>query len=535
MNKTSSTPFDFRSSLLIPNWQDNFITLVDELQIDAICNEQDKRIINYLNNMSNNIKRDNFLLSLPFLIQRINGCIVALFAAEGAKKNSLQLTSVVPYVNFIVTGDKQYLDMTDPKFIDITHSFEEKRLKTAFLRRIIRTASWEKPWRLFKTVFYPNIYALGHSKVLIEHARKSDERIYFFQSNELTAKIFKNSNKDFSPPYLNSLVSDFITTLTGHIKIKSIYYDNFKILIERIIYKKVLEDSLALDACYNYTKLPKNIWISTGLAHNYRMLALAVLRRGGKVTSFGHATGTVFAPTRDSLFYGEFAVTNDFIDITKDASDLLKSYFFDKYPSAINSPFQISGANNNSTFKNKVKKKSKNKKPTVIYTSNTVLDIERCTPFSHSMAYFNWQLKLTDILDKMNINLICQPHPEGIFAMQDITHPLRKKYHMPKARFDDVKDQADVFLVDFVHSTTFGEILVTDKPIVRINWNDDSNYIGVAKHIKVLLDKRCRSISACFQECGSLEVNEEELNNAILTNWQEKVDSTDFRKLLLGK
>lgn len=528
MNKTISIPYDFRASLSIPNWQDNFVTLVDEKQVDILFNEQDKRIINYIDKLPNNIKRDNFLLSLPLLIQRVNGCIIALIAVEEAKNNSLNLISTLPEVNFILTGDDQYLEA------ETTRITAEKRLNNAFIRRIIRTASWTKPWRLINTIFRPNIYALGHTEVSRQYARSLNDKIYFFQANELVAKILKNSNNNFSPNYLSSLVSDFIRVLSGHIKKNSAFYDNFNILIEKIIYKKLLEDSIALDACYNYSKLPKNIWIGTGTAYNFRMLALAVIRKGGEVTSFGHSVGSVLAPPGGSWFYGELAVTNKYIDVTSNAGALFKSYFFDKHPVAINSSLQISGIKKNLRFKDTEEVKSKKTKPTVIYTSNAFHEVSRDTPFSHYMAYLNWQLKLTDILDKMNINLVCQPHPGGIFASQDITHPLRKKYNTSVNNFETIKDQADIFLVDFIHSTTFGEILVTEKPIIRISWNDNSSYMGISQHIKVLLDKRCRTISASIQESGSLEIDEEELKNVMLTNWQEKVNPSDFRKLLIG-
>ena len=170
----------------------------------------------------------------------------------------------------------------------------------------------------------------------------------------------------------------------------------------------------------------------------------------------------------------------------------------------------------------------------MVYTSSPMRELTISMPMGNYMAYLKWQLNLTDILDKMDIDLICQPHPEGIFVDKKLTHLLRKKYNLPYRSFETIMQKADIFLVDFIHSTTSGEMLVTDKPIVRIGWCDNNKFYGVSERLKPLLDKRCRNIQASFNKNGLPAIDEKKLEHALTHNWQEKVDSTEFRELLIG-
>jgi hypothetical protein len=151
------------------------------------------------------------------------------------------------------------------------------------------------------------------------------------------------------------------------------------------------------------------------------------------------------------------------------------------------------------------------------------------------MVYLEWQLRLTKMLDKMDIDLICQPHPGGIFSNRLLTHPLREKYDLPYRSFEDIKEQADMFLIDSIYSTVVGRMLITDKPIVRISFMDSSNYYGLRDDNKNMINNRCRLIKASFNKDDNLPyVDFKELERLLTRNWKERVDSTEFKELLIG-
>jgi len=522
-------PFDFKASLKTPNWHKDFINITDEEKINIFLNQQNDRIVKYIQSLKDNKKRDVFLLSLPTIKDRANGFVVALLALQKSDKSTFELISTIGEINFLKTGDKKYLGSKTKQILS------EKPLKSYFFRRIVRTLTWSKWWKLPLTIFKPDIIAVGHNEIILQKAKRSKQKIYFYQASAILKEIRKECINYQNPQYFYQLCKEVHQVLIGDFRIKEKYLERFNYLVNTLIKNSLSRDAEILERCYQYQELPKNIWIGAGTAYSFRLLALAVLRNGGKVTSFAHATGSVLLPSYEAMYCGELAVTNNFVDITPKAKDFFYQKYLKKFPIALNQPFRISNIQQNNKFKKYQSNLiSKNKRPVIVYPSNGMREITVGAPMANYMAYLKWQLNLTDILDKMDVDLICQPHPEGIFKDKSLVHPLREKYDLPYRSFEDVMEQADIFLVDFIHSTTFGEILVTEKPIVRIGWCDDGGYYGVSKRIKPLLDKRCRNIQATFDKNGLPVIDETELEQVLTQNWQEKVDSSKFRELLVG-
>lgn len=522
------TPFDFKASLQIPNWHQDFVNVINEEEFDIFLKQQNKNIVQYIQSLENEKKRDTFLLSFLTIKDRVNGYIVALLSLQESDNKNIEIISTLGEVNFLKTGDKQYLQKKTKQ------ALVEKPLKTYFLRRIIRTATWTKWWKLPLTIFKPEVLAIGHNEIVRQKAQENNKRVYFYQVGELLKKINKNNIDYQKPDYFDKLCEETYQVLIKNLEIQDKYLERFNYLVKTIIKDSLLRDSKTLNQCYQYPKLPKNIWIGSGTAYSFRLLALAVLRKGGNVTSFAHATGSVLASCYNTMYSGELAVTNNFIDITPKAKDFFYQHYLKQFPIPLNKPFEFSSlAQNNKYQKYQNSITKKNKRPTVVYTSNAMRNLSTGAPMINYMAYLKWQLNLTDILDKMDIDLICQPHPEGIFTDKNLIHPLRKKYNIPYRSFETMMQQADVFLVDFIQSTTFGAILITEKPIIRMAWYDDYHY-GISKKLKPLMDKRCRNVEAIFDENNLPVIDEKELEKALTENWQEKVDATEFRELLIG-
>ena len=525
-------PFDFKASLQIPNWDKDFIAVIDEKEMDIFFGKQNQRIAKYVQSLQNDMTRDIVLLSLPILMDRINSYIVALASVQNSNSLNVHLATTFPEVNFIQTGDKKYLENKT-----IQKPLVAQSLKTSLLRRIIRTATWTKWWKLPWTIIRPEVIAVSHNEIVQQRAKMSKKRIYFYQASELLLAIDKIKIDDRDKmPRLENVNKMLYTMLIGDFRTKDSYLENFKYLADDFIQEFVSKNYASFQKCLKYDKLPSYLWMGTGTTYSSRILALSVLRRGGKVLSCAHATGNTLNPSYERMYFGEFAVTNEFVEITPKAKDLYSQAYFRQFPAQVNQPFQISSLQQNKKFKPYQQISiNKHKKPTVLYASNAMRNSGRGAPFSSYMSYLSWQLDLTRLLDVMDINLLCQPHPEGIFTDQSLVHPLRVKYNLPHQRLEAIIKKADVFLVDFIHSTTFGEILVTEKPIVRIGWLDDSDYYGVAQHLRPLLNRRCRDIQVEFDGENIPFLNKNDLEKALTNNWQEKIDSLEFRKILIGE
>ena len=522
-------PFDFKASIDIPNWHKDFDSVIDEKVILEFIKQQEIRIVEYIQLLKNDKKRDLFLLSLPNIRDRLNGYVLAGLSVQNADKKNVNLISTLEEVNFLKTGEKKYLENRKKP------TLSEKPLKTYFIRRIVRTLTWTSWWRLPLTMMKPEIIAVAHNEILVQKAKLSSERIFFYQAGELLNRIKKEKHKHQKTDIVEKLYRETYEILIGDLKIEGKYLDRFKYLVTEFIKDCFLRDIVLLEKCYNYKKLPKNIWIGPGTNYSFRLLALAVLRNGGVVNSFAHATGNLLIASYKSRYFGEFAVTNNYADITSKAGELYYKNYLKEFPVSINKSFKVSSIKSNIKFKHYQNSSiRKNTRPTVVYTSNAYRDLSIGAPMASFMAYLKWQLNLTDMLDKMDIDLICQPHPEGIFVDKKLTHTLKDKYNLPHRPFEKNMQKADLFLVDFIHSTTFGEMLVTDRPIVRICWCDNNKFYGISEILKPKLEKRCRNIEAIFNKNGIPTIDEKELEHALTYNWQEKVDSTDFRELLIG-
>ncbi len=90
----------------------------------------------------------------------------------------------------------------------------------------------------------------------------------------------------------------------------------------------------------------------------------------------------------------------------------------------------------------------------VIYASGKLRGLRQTVPAQlPDLVYLDWQMRLVERLNELPIELICKPHPEGITAGE--AHPLTNIGDVRSGRFEDLIPEADVFVLDVPHSTTF--------------------------------------------------------------------------------
>ena len=79
-------------------------------------------------------------------------------------------------------------------------------------------------------------------------------------------------------------------------------------------------------------------------------------------------------------------------------------------------------------------------------------------------------------------------------------------------------------------------MLLTNKPVVLIDfWGETSSYksrLGV----RSIVERRCRIIDVQYNEYTNLpDVDFKKLSKALTFDWDESVDSSEIRELLLGE
>ena len=142
-------------------------------------------------------------------------------------------------------------------------------------------------------------------------------------------------------------------------------------------------------------------------------------------------------------------------------------------------------------------------------------------------VYLDWQLRLAETLSEMPLDLLCKPHPEGVFS--GLRHPLADIAPCTSAPFESTMAEADVFVFDRCSSTTFWRALCTNRPVVLIP-------IGPPKfhpQAEEILKRRCSVIEPWFDEKNLPRVDSELLADAVLGG-PDRVDAGEIRELFMG-
>jgi hypothetical protein len=532
MNKLR-IPFDFFAAQNMPDWRDNFRWMLSEQDVGMIYKDLDKRLVSFAKGLSEERKKQNlFLLALPVIRSRMLELQLAALTVQAAERAEVDLISSLDEVNFLNTGDERYF--TDRSGFELV----EKGIKWIFLRRVLRTLTWTPAWKLLWVLIKPEIIAVAHNDTLRRQAWLSSKRVYFYQACELFNKLRTSAYYKQQPATneLDMFAEEIFALVANQDLYEGIYLERLKRLGLAFIKNHLLTSYQDLEALYRFEELPHEVWIASGGAYSSRAMALAALFRGGKATSFAHATGTVLTPDYNAFLMHELAVTSEFVDLTPAAMQKIDMHISNEDRAAFHN-FKISSIDGSPHYKKciaKVNRKVRNNtRPTVVYTpTETTLFIGPI--YSSNTVYLDWQLRLVKMLQEMDIDLICQPHPQGIFRDRSLVHPLREAFNIPYRKFEDIIDQADVFLVDFIHSTIFGEMLASNLPIVRIALNDHYRN-GVSADLQPMLDARCRTVPVFFGDDNLPYVDKQQLQAAILDNWRESVDSRLFQTLLLDQ
>ena len=167
-------------------------------------------------------------------------------------------------------------------------------------------------------------------------------------------------------------------------------------------------------------------------------------------------------------------------------------------------------------------------RPRVMYVSTAYYGFHQVyPPVSRSAPlYFDWQIRLLELLKSFPIDLTCKPHPEGLFADPPMLAPYAA---VNDVRFETALVGADVLVYDYPASTTLSVGLCSDRPIVLI----DHGSMRFNESIRPHIEKRCRIVRAEFDLRNRLVVSRNELAHAICGDLAP-ADPSYFRDLFLG-
>ncbi len=123
---------------------------------------------------------------------------------------------------------------------------------------------------------------------------------------------------------------------------------------------------------------------------------------------------------------------------------------------------------------------------------------------------------------------VYESHPEG--ELYGRRHPLADVAPTSTRLFEEVIDDADIFLFDWPHSTIFWAALCTDRPVVYV----DFGLTGFVPRVRELIERRCRVVPAVYDDNNLPQVDTAALEGAILCG-PAHADGSPFRRLLGGQ
>jgi hypothetical protein len=274
--------------------------------------------------------------------------------------------------------------------------------------------------------------------------------------------------------------------------------------------------------------LPRRIWSGTNGDYATRLVAAEVRRRGGSVDVFDHggATGVAQLPASTALI--EMCTASRYHLATPEMARLLAATEARAFAHRVNE-VELAGERGEPTFRRSIRDNTapSGTRKRVIYVGHPYRGL-RQVPLAAlpDVVYWDFQIHLVEALKRLDIDLLCKPHPEGYFVGK--RNPIEDLAPTSYRRFEEHLDDADLFLFDAPTSTTFVEALCTRRPVVLID-----RFYEINPAVRPRLEERCRIVKAFADGRNRVRVDPADLAAAILTAPRE-ADPRYFRGLVVG-
>jgi len=261
-------------------------------------------------------------------------------------------------------------------------------------------------------------------------------------------------------------------------------------------------------------KISGEVWFGCGGSSIWHVMMVEKLRRKGiKVVTHDHGSGNSHHE-QTPVHWVEFMHTDHFVTFNRVNEIIKNSQFrreliFGQPDPLIQCLDSALGIKSLDTAHKTIKTSKKIKK--IIYVGTAFHgEGARLRPIFHDMTYFDWQIKLLSHLEKINMDVIYKPHPEGAtrvpngfaesFGFRTLSKPL-----------EEINEDVDAYIIDFIFSSTTPAILKTEKPVFFIN-------LGFPELLPEAIDlikKRCYYIEGKHSANSRLSIDFNELDQFI--------------------
>ena len=353
----------------------------------------------------------------------------------------------------------------------------------------------------------PNdILAIAPSNLAIRHAKGAKKLLRYSAFDEWFGSIPK------------SLLVKETEKLVGLQRVLNIVKDSFSGVGYEISAESVRYVSTWVNQANNFVnyylhkdnhllnKIRGSVWFGCGGNTVWHVMVIEKLRRKGiKVVTHDHGSGNSHHE-QTPVHWVEFMHTDHFVTFNEINERIRSGQFnidliFGQPNPLIQCLDNVLG-NKVSEIEPKLIKTSK--KINKIMYIGTAFHGEgaRLRPIFHDMTYFDWQVKLLSHLKNTGIDVLYKPHPEGATRVPT-GFAESFGFRNLNERFEEIDEDVDAYIIDFIFSSTTPAILKTDKPVFFVNMG----FPELLPEAKELIKKRCYYIDAEYSNESRLNID----------------------------
>ncbi len=260
-------------------------------------------------------------------------------------------------------------------------------------------------------------------------------------------------------------------------------------------------------------KLPRRLWIGSSGQIWSRILAHAVRSAEGEITGHDHGAGIGFLRANVKAI-NDFEVVNQFLTFTDmQVKGIERTYRDDIVVRPDRPRIGVApGARLLSFPPAKSRQGPPIGKKVMIVTSYFSGSGVAIYPGESDYVRLDWYARLIVWLRSKGFEVLLKPHPECVYGIPQALRSLADDcvLHEP---FGKIWEKADILLYDYPLSTSFGEGLFHDRPIVFVGFQLNS-FDRVALD---LLSLRCAIVEGYKDENGRRQVDWSALSEAFTT------------------
>lgn len=336
---------------------------------------------------------------------------------------------------------------------------------------------------------------------------------FFWKNSQMPDKtdyfVFNNEKLNFFTNELKFLLFDSSCKKYMFTKDEE---KTFADIINRIIYKVYYDYMHCLKHLEKKKISFKEIHSSTSGFYKTRVVFEVMKKFGIKTYSYMHSGSLTHIDYKfDPRAFIEYSIADGFYVFNKnDISKLQKVASKEK----IDLDVRVMKSNMHSGLKDNIEIQKKNSFKKITYISPVFSGYMRYFGCADDLMSVSFEYNLFKLLQKIgDYEINIKTHPKGLKRNNDLITKLYPSVKILNEGLvsDLVNGDTDIFIMRMVDSTSFNEIVASQKPLILIN---DGNTELLTEEAQKFLKNRV-AVVECYYENGLAKINDEELQNAL--------------------